>query len=333
MSGEDEKLHRAALGIRPGFERPVATGFDAERAQIRVRMIHAVLELPERAVVIVQPSFAADLHRIVIGGHVVRERISVCDRLLRYTDREHIVAVVHAPDRFRAKLAEVEAQVRQLQIATPARDEVLQVRRVGRLEGLVEHVVLPLMPHEALDAIRDLLSLQLGQRRTHMLKRQRVKFEAVRHIRIPVLAQRRAARGHFDDRDGWLDALRHLFGKAQLRPEVVTRRPHRNPPLRSLHVLPPELVGEQDLRLRLIQPRERRKAMDVLHPRVRAHHVRLAREDENAQRLGVGAGAVGRQWSEEESGNKCQRRFQWASQGGAALHGCQSVTCGFQNRL
>jgi hypothetical protein len=136
-----------------------------------------------------------------------------------------------------------------------------------------------------------------------MLERQRVKFEAVRHVRIPVLAQRRASRSHFDDRDGCLDALRHLFGKAQLRPEVITRRLHRNPALRSLHVLTPELVGEQNFLLRLIQPRKRRKAMDVLHPRMRAHHVRLAREDENAQRLGVGVSAVGAD-SEEDCGKE-----------------------------
>ena len=136
-----------------------------------------------------------------------------------------------------------------------------------------------------------------------MLERQRVKFEAVWRVRVPVLAQRRATRGHLDDRDGCFDALRHLFGKAQLRTEVITRRLHRNPALRSLHVLTPKLVGEQNVFLRLIQPRKRRKAMDVLHPRVRADHVRLAREDENAQRLGVGVSAVGC-GSEEDCGKE-----------------------------
>ena len=43
--------------------------------------------------------------------------------------------------------------------------------------------------------------------------------------------------------------------------------------------------------------------MDVLHPRMRADHVRLAREDENAQRLGVGLSAVGC-GSEEDCGKE-----------------------------
>ena len=43
--------------------------------------------------------------------------------------------------------------------------------------------------------------------------------------------------------------------------------------------------------------------MDVLHPRMRAHHVRLAREDENAHRLDVGIGAVSC-GSEEDCGKE-----------------------------
>ena len=43
--------------------------------------------------------------------------------------------------------------------------------------------------------------------------------------------------------------------------------------------------------------------MDVLHPRVSADHVRLAREDENTQRLGVGLSAVGC-GSEEDCGKE-----------------------------
>ena len=43
--------------------------------------------------------------------------------------------------------------------------------------------------------------------------------------------------------------------------------------------------------------------MDVLYPRVSADHVRLAREDENAQRLGVGIGAVSC-GSEEDCGKE-----------------------------
>ena len=44
-----------------------------------------------------------------------------------------------------------------------------------------------------------------------------------------------------------------------------------------------------DIRLRLVQTDEGREEIDVLRPRVRVHHVRLACEDEDAQRLGVRA--------------------------------------------
>ena len=76
----------------------------------------------------------------------------------------HVVAIVHAPNRVRAQLADIELEVRRVEIPTPARDEVLQVLAVVRFEILVEHVVLALMPHEAFESVGHLLSIQFGER-------------------------------------------------------------------------------------------------------------------------------------------------------------------------
>ena len=76
----------------------------------------------------------------------------------------HVVAVVHAPDGFGAKLADVKREVRRLEITTPARDEVLQILTVFRLEVLAEHVVLPLVPHEAFELVGYFPSVQFGER-------------------------------------------------------------------------------------------------------------------------------------------------------------------------
>ena len=139
------------------------------------------------------------------------------------------------------------------------------------------------MPHEPFEAVFDLLFVQIRQRLADGLKRERVHFESNRFIRIPIAAQVRTARGHLNDGNRRLDMAGDLACKAQFRSHDIVHRRQRLPTLRARFILPPEAINKLHLLLRRIQSGVRRKAFDVLHLRIRPHHVRLAGEDKDTQ--------------------------------------------------
>ena len=129
-----------------------------------------------------------------------------------------------------------------------------------------------------------------------MLQRERIKLEATRRVGIPVLTQSRTTRRDLDNRNRRVNLFSHSPAKAELRSEEILSRLQRDPTLRRRHLLPPHLVREQDVLLRLIQTRKRRETRNIHNPRMRADHVRLPGKDEDAHRFTIGIGTKGRQW-------------------------------------
>ena len=198
-------------------------GFFPMVRQIGVRVVHAVLQLPQGSVVIMQSLPAANFHRIMRGGDVFRQRIRVGDGFLPRPDGIHIGAIVHAPNRLGAKLANVKFQVGRLEVATPAGQKVLQVLAIVRLELLAEHIVLALMPHETFDPVSHFPPVQFGQGGLNQLQCQRVELIATWVIGIPISAQCRSTGGALDDGDGGLDFLQTRSGKPSSGPTRLPR--------------------------------------------------------------------------------------------------------------
>lgn len=105
---------------------------------------------------IVQASPATDFDADVRGRHEVDQWIGIDNLTLPEADRIHVRSVVHPPNGLRAKFADEELEIRGAEIAPPPRDEVLEVLAVAVPVFRHEHVVLALMPQEALDPILDL---------------------------------------------------------------------------------------------------------------------------------------------------------------------------------
>ena len=74
--------------------------------------------------------------------------------------------------------------------------------------------------------------------------------------------------------------------------------------VRGLLRLSSEVVGIQDIALRLVEIRKRREPPDVLDSRMRADHVRLAREDEDSQSFCVGLVTMGGYWCRQDPDEK-----------------------------
>ena len=112
MPRKDEELDLAPLRVGPGLERTRDSLFLADAPQVGVGVVHAVLQLPECPVVVVQAAPPADLHPHVRGRDVLRQRIGLGDFSLTQADGVHPRAKIHPPDGLRAQLTDVELQIR-----------------------------------------------------------------------------------------------------------------------------------------------------------------------------------------------------------------------------
>ena len=130
MTGENEQFDLAAFLVRPRRKRPRTLLALANRSQIGVRVVDAVLQLPQCSVVIMQSNAAADFDTDVRRGDVLRLTVGIGDGFLAFADGIHTRSQIHAPDRLRAKLSNVELQVGGLEIAAPAGQEIRQVRSI-----------------------------------------------------------------------------------------------------------------------------------------------------------------------------------------------------------
>ena len=299
MSRKNKKLDQTSFFIRPSFERSFRRDLLPNRAEISVRIVHAMLKLAESPIVVMQAAIATNFDRIMRGRNVFRLWIRFRDNLLACSNGVHVLAIVHAPDRLGAKLADVEPQIRSLQVAPPTGEKVSQIRAIFRFEILAEHVILALMPHEAFDAIRFLHSIQLRQRRLHMVQRERIKLKPAGTVGIPVLGQGRAARCDLDNGDRIIQLLRQLPTETEFWPEEVPRWLQGNPALGFRHLLSPHLVREQHVFLGPIQAGKRRKSLNIRNPRMRADHIRLPGEDKHPQCLAVGLGTKAKCWNQK----------------------------------
>ena len=141
------------------------------------------------------------------------------------------------------------------------------------------------MPHEPFDAIWNIHPVEFREGRSDQVQCQRVHFEALRVIGIPVTSQMSAAGGALDDGYGRLDVLRDLAGKTQFRADEVVDRLQVHPTVRLHLLLATNAVGEFHASLGVLQSGERREAFDVVHFGIGTHHVRLTGEDENTHGL------------------------------------------------
>jgi len=287
VAGEHVEVDRRAPLVGPLAQGPRSCRQRGDVAEVGVGVALTVLQLAQGAVVVVQADAAADLDADVRVGHVLRQRVRVGRRALPDADLVHSRPQVHAPDRLGAQLADVEPQLRRAEVLPPTGHVGQQVVPVGCAVGVVEHVVLALVPHEALEPPAHALLVERLQRALHVAERQRVELEALRLDRVPVAAERGAARRDLDDGDRRRSVLGDLAREAQLGPDHAAHRLQRGPPVRGRLVLAPDAVPEADLLLRRAQAGERREPLDVRDLRVRADHVGLAREDEDAHRLVV----------------------------------------------
>ncbi len=83
-----------------------------------------MFELPKRSIVI---SASHRRHRSRLHhAKLAHTRLANPrgDLLLRGTDREHVIAIVHTPNRLCAQFTDIEFQVRRTEIAPPASDKV-----------------------------------------------------------------------------------------------------------------------------------------------------------------------------------------------------------------
>ena len=226
---------------------------------------------------------SADLHSHLRSGYVFGPWINPGYRALAKADGVHARPQIHAPNRLGTEFADVKLQLGCTQIAPPFCEEVLQVHAIAGHIIFFEHVVLALMPHEAFDTVFDPAFVEIGQRGLDEIQRQRIHLEAYGLVRIPITAKVRAAGRTLDDGDRRFDVLRDLPCKTQLGAHHIVHMLQRHPSIGTHLVLAPDGVGEQHFALRRLQSGKWREAFDVLHLRVRPHHVRLAGEDEHPQ--------------------------------------------------
>ncbi|MFM1941619.1 MAG: hypothetical protein RI897_601 [Verrucomicrobiota bacterium] len=146
--------------------------------QVGVGVVHAVFELAECSVVIMESDAATDLDSDVGSWDIVGERVCVRDRFLTEADGVHAWAEVHAPDGFGAEFSDVEPEVGSVEVTSPGGDEISQVGSVVFHVALLEHVVFALVPHEAFEAVRNALAVEIGERRSNEIEGERIELEA-----------------------------------------------------------------------------------------------------------------------------------------------------------
>ena len=88
--------------------------------------------------------------------------------------------------------------------------------------------------------------------------------------------------GALDDGDGRIEMLGHFPGKAELRSDDIVDGLEVDPAFGTHFIFPSDAVGEFDLGLRGFQSSERREAGNVCDFGIRADHVGLSGEDEDA---------------------------------------------------
>ena len=128
--------------------------------------------------------------------------------------RSHVDAVDTLVVRGRL-LADKPAQPRQCQVPAAARynrpkpsGRALPIRRE-------RHVVLAKVPHEALDLVGNVPTIQIRERGADPFQGQRIHLESLRFVRVPVPTQVRAARGALDDGNGRRNVPGNLACKTQ----------------------------------------------------------------------------------------------------------------------
>ena len=178
-----------------------------DRFQISVGIVHAVFQLPQCAIVVVQANRIADLNSDVGSRNVFGKRIGFGDCQLPLADGIHAGAKIHAPNCFGAEFADVEFQLRGVEITAPFCDEVLQILSVIGHIIFLEHVVFAQMPHKPFNSILDALLIQFSQRGFNQIKCQRLHLEAGRIVRIPITPQVGAAGRALNDRDWMFDVF------------------------------------------------------------------------------------------------------------------------------
>ena len=240
-----------------------------------------MLELAERAVVVVEADAAADLDADVRGRDVLRERIRRRRHPLPAGDVRHRGTKVHAPDRLGTEFPDVEPKRRRVEIGSEPRQEVREVCAVVLAVRVLEHVVLALMPEETFERRIESLFFKVGHRGSDGLEQQRIHLEARGVLRIPVAAEMGSARRDLHDRDVALRTFGHIAGEDELRSHHAANRLQRHPALRVGLVLAADHVPEADVVSRRGHAPERREPIHVGHLRIGALHVRLAREDED----------------------------------------------------
>ena len=135
----------------------------SDRFQISVGIVHAVFQLPQCAIVVVQANRIADLNSDVGSRNVFGKRIGFGDCPLPLADGVHAGAKIHAPNRLGAEFTDVEFQLRDVEVTAPFCDEVLQILSVVGHIAFIEHIVFALMPYEPFNSILDALLIQLSQ--------------------------------------------------------------------------------------------------------------------------------------------------------------------------
>ena len=177
VSGEDEESDGAGFAERPSLEWAGSRGELADLLEIGVCVAFAVLELAEGSVVVVQSGILVDLDGVLRGVNVLGVGVFSGDGLLGGSDGVHVFAVVHSPDRFGAELADIEVEFGQVEVTSPAGEEVFEVLGVGGLEFAAEHVIFALVPHEAFDAVTNSLSVEIGEGGSDELEGEGVQLE------------------------------------------------------------------------------------------------------------------------------------------------------------
>ena len=140
------------------------------------------------------------------------------------------------------------------------------------------------MPEDRLQLITNSPLLQLLQRSTNELEGSRIKLlPLLGSVGIPVVGDRRAADRRLDDRHWCVVLCPQATGKGQFHAERLERA-QRFPALELVLRLASQ-IGVEHFGLRRAGSLEHRILINPVRPRIRAHHVRLAREEKDFDRL------------------------------------------------